>query len=224
MRFIFSATTNPIVNDPRYSDYTKTFLTPQDVKSDKELVAAEVDRLKNIIPTGQTSIVDENGRTVDKALFLQRMNGALKSLEQQQSFSDVLGSELVSGSGLTSDYKIGEIPEQTDAENKRELASLLRLIRERQENLAEIDGYLLRLLMGKPFQAFTATSKNKFVKVADDMDKQADQVTKKYYNDLYEDSEGSPNYGDILENPEDYHHTLTTKASQDPKPQRFKKI
>jgi len=224
MRFIFSATTHPIVNDPRYSDYTKTFLTPQDVKSDKELVAAEVDRLKNIIPTGQTSIVDENGRTVDKALFLQRMNGALKSLEQQQSFSDVLGSELVSGSGLTSDYKIGEIPEQTDAENKRELASLLRLIRERQENLAEIDGYLLRLLMGKPFQAFTATSKNKFVKVADDMDKQADQVTKKYYNDLYEDSEGSPNYGDILENPEDYHHTLTTKASQDPKPQRFKKI
>jgi len=224
MRFIFSATTHPIVNDPRYSDYTKTFLTPQDVKSDKELVAADVDRLKNIIPTGQTSIVDENGRTVDKALFLQRMNGALKSLEQQQSFSDVLGSELVSGSGLTSDYKIGEIPEQTDAENKRELASLLRLIRERQENLAEIDGYLLRLLMGKPFQAFTATSKNKFVKVADDMDKQADQVTKKYYNDLYEDSEGSPNYGDILENPEDYHHTLTTKASQDPKPQRFKKI
>jgi hypothetical protein len=224
MRFIFSATTHPIVNDPRYSDYTKTFLTPQDVKSDKGLVAAEVDRLKNIIPTGQTSIVDENGRTADKALFLQRMNGALKSLEQQQSFSDVLGSELVSGTGLTSDYKIGEIPEQTDAENKRELASLLRLIRERQENLAEIDGYLLRLLMGKPFQAFTATSNNKFVKVADDMDKQADQVTKKYYNDLYEDSEGSPNYGDILENPEDYHHTLTTKASQDPKPQRFKKI
>jgi hypothetical protein len=219
-----NATTHPIVNDPRYSDYTKTFLTPQDVKSDKGLVAAEVDRLKNIIPTGQTSIVDENGRTVDKALFLQRMNGALKSLEQQQGFSDVLGSELVSGSGLTSDYKIGEIPEQTDAENKRELASLQRLIRERQENLAEIDGYLLRLLMGKPFQAFTATSNNKFVKVADDMDKQADQVTKKYFNDLYEDSEGSPNYGDILENPEDYHHTLTTKASQDPKPQRFKKI
>jgi hypothetical protein len=224
MRFIFSATTHPIVNDPRYSDYTKTFLTPQDVKSDKELVAAEVDRLKNIIPTGQTSIVDENARTVDKALFLQRMNGALKILEQQQGVSDVLSSELVSGTGLTSGYKIGEIPEQSDAENKRELASLQRLIRERQENLAEIDGYLLRLLMGKPFQAFTATSKNKFVKVADDTDKEADKVTRRYFNELYEDSEGSPNYGDILENPEDYHHTLTTKASQDPKPQRFKKI
>ena len=46
MRFILSATSHPIVNDPRYSDYTKTFLTPQDVKSDKDLVAAEVDRIR----------------------------------------------------------------------------------------------------------------------------------------------------------------------------------
>ena len=160
MRFILSATTHPIVNDPRYSDYTKTFLTPLDVKSDKELVAAEVDRIKNIIPKEQTSIVDENGRTVDKALFLQRMNGAVKKLEQQQGFSDVLGSELVSGTGLTSDYKIGEIPEQSDAENKRELASIQRLIRERQENLAEIDGYILRLIMGKPFQKFNYNIKS----------------------------------------------------------------
>jgi hypothetical protein len=56
------------------------------------------------------------------------------------------------------------------------------------------------------------------------MDKEADKVTKKYFNELYEDSEGSPNYGDVLENPENYHHTLTTEASQKPKPQRFKKI
>ncbi len=119
MRFILSATSHPIVNDPRYSDYTKTFLTPQDVKSDKDLVAAEVDRIKNIIPKQQTSILDENARAVDKALFLQRMNSALKTLEQQQGFSDVVRSELVSGTGLTSDYKIGEIPEQSDAENKR---------------------------------------------------------------------------------------------------------
>jgi len=224
MRFILSATSHPIVNDPRYSDYTKTFLTPQDVKSDKDLVAAEVDRIKNIIPKEQTSILDENASAVDKALVLQRMNGALKNLEQQQGFSDVLRSELVSGTGLTSDYKIGEIPEQSDAENKRELASIQRLIRERQENLAEIDGYILRILMGKPFQKFNSNIKSKFIKVADDMDKEADKVTKRYFNELYEDSKGSPNYGDILENPEDYHHTLTTGSSEEPKPKRFKKV
>ena len=69
-----------------------------------------------------------------------------------------------------------------------------------------------------------ANNKSKFIKTAGDMDKEADKVTKKYYNDLYDDSEGSPNYGDILEHPEDYHHTLTTEASQKPKSQRFKKV
>ena len=147
------------------------------------------------------------------------MNGALKALEQQQGFSDVVGSELVSGTGLTSDYKIGEIPEQSDAENKRELASIQRLIRERQENLAEIDGYILRLLMGKPFQKFNSNIKSKFIKVADDMDKEADKVTKKYFNELYEDSEGSPDFGTALEHPKETRNELTTKIHH----HRFKK-
>ena len=56
------------------------------------------------------------------------------------------------------------------------------------------------------------------------MDKEADKVIEEYYDDLYEDSEGSPNYGKILNHPEKYHHTLTTDASTTPKPSKFKKI
>lgn len=224
MRFIFSASTNPIVNDPRYNDYTKTFLTPNDLKTDKSLVDAELERVKKIIPESQKSIIDENGISVDKALFLQRLKQSIRYIEQQESFSDLTNSELVAGTGLTSGYKIGEIPEQSDAENKRELASIERLIRERQENIAEIDGFVLRLLLGKPFQKFNSNIKNKFVKIADDMDKEADKVIEDYYDELYEDSEGSPNYGRVLNHPEKYHHTLTTDASTTPKPPKFKKI
>lgn len=224
MKFILAATTHPIVSDPRYSDYSKTFLTPADIKSDRGLVDAEIDRIKNIIPLSQTTIIDENGTSIDKALFLQKLKQATRTIEQQQSFSDAAQSELMSGTGLTTTYKINEIPEQSDAENKRELAALEKLIRERQENIAEIDGFILRLLMGKPFQSFTASGNNKFIKIADDMDKEADKVTKKYFDDLYEDTPGSPNYGTILEHPEDYHHTLTTDASTTSKPKKFKKI
>lgn len=224
MKFIFAATTHPIVSDPRYSDYSKTFLTPNDIKSDKGLVEAEIDRVKNIIPTSQMTIKDENGISIDKALFLQRLKQNLRLIEQQSAFSDVTQSELFAGTGLTQRYKIDEIPEQIDAENKRELAAIEKLIRERQENIAELDAWVLRTLLGKPFQAFTASGKNKFVKVADDMDKEADKVIEEYYDDLYEDSEGSPNYGRVLEHPEKYHHTLTTDASTTPKPAKFKKI
>jgi hypothetical protein len=224
MRFIFSASTNPIVNDPRYNDYTKTFLTPNDLKTDKSLVDAELERVKKIIPESQKSIIDENGISIDKALFVQKLKQSIRYIEQQESFSDLTNSELVAGTGLTSGYKIGEIPEQSDAENKRELASIQRLIRERQENLAEIDGFILRLLLGKPFQAFSSSSKNKFIKLADDMEKEADKVIEEYYDDLYEESEGSPNYGRVLNHPEKYHHTLTTDASTIAKPSKFKKI
>ena len=224
MKFIFAATTHPIVSDPRYSDYSKTFLTPNDLKSDKGLVEAEIDRIKNIIPTTQTTIKDENGISIDKALFLQKIKNSLRLIEQQEAFSDVTQSELFAGTGLTQTYQIGEIPEQIDAENKRELAALEKLIRERQENIAEIDAWVLRTLLGKPFQPFTASGKSKFIKVADDMDKEADKVIEEYYDDLYEESEGSPNYGKVLNNPEKYHHTLTTDASTTPKPSKFKKI
>jgi len=225
MRFIFSASTNPIVNDPRYSDYTKTFLTPNDLKSDKSLVEAEIERVKKIIPVSQKTIIDENGRSIDKALFLQKLGQAVKLIEQQDSFSEFAKSELVSGTGLTSDYKIGEIPEQSDAENKRELASLERLIRERQENIAEIDSYILRLLLGKPFQAFASAIKNKFVKVAEiPSEEKVLETVEEYYDELFDESEGSPNYGKILTHPEKYHHTLTTDASTTPKSTRFKKI
>ncbi len=224
MRFIFSATTNPIVNDPRYNDYTKTFLTSNDLKTDKSLVDAELERVKKILPDAQKTIIDENGVSIDKALFIQKLRQAIRTIEQQESFSGLASSELVAGTGLTSGYTIGEVPEQSDAENKRELAAIEKLIRDKQENLAEIDGYILRLLLGKPFQSFTASAKNKFIKIADDMDKEADKVIEEYYDDLYEDSEGSPNYGKILNHPEKYHHTLTTDASTTPKPSKFKKI
>jgi len=112
--------------------------------------------------------------------------------------------------------------ETDDEDLKRQLAAVIDLIRETKKNIAALDKFWLSALTNKGLNL--AKNKFKFIKTADDMDKEADKVTRKYYNDLYDDSEGSPNYGDILEHPEDYHHTLTTEASQKPKSQRFKKV
>lgn len=224
MRFVIAATSNhPIENDPKYNDFSKTFLTPEDITKDSGLVNAEIDRIKKIIPQSQKSIIDEQGISIDKSLFLSRLKDAASRLKQQDMYSEYNKSEMSKKVG-DSEVILDESPEQADADKKRRLAAIQRLIRERQENIADLDGYVLQLLMGGRFSPFTASGKSKFVKIADDLDKQADKVIEEYYDDLYEESEGSPNYGKVLNNPEKYHHTLTTDASTTPKPSKFKKI
>ena len=223
MRFIFSETSNPILNDPKYNDYSKTFLTKEDL-SNKDLVSAEIERIKKIIPSTQRSIIDETGRSVDKALFLSRLNDALRNISEQDIYSNVLKSEMISGTGLSTDYQIASNPEKSDAERKRKLASLQRLIRERQENLAELDGYVLRLLMGKPFTRFS-NLQQKFIKIAKQpTEEEVLEPVEDYYDDLYEESEGSPNYGKILTHPEKHRNELSTEASTQTSKPKFKKI
>ena len=210
-------------NDPNYRDFSKSLLTTNDL-SNKAKIANEIKRLDEIIATGESYIKNEKGIDEDIKSYksrLQKIVGFQYPNADKSQFKDIADTDLYKSTGgqnRTLDYNGGS--EEQDL--KRQLAAVEALIRETKKNKAALDAYWMRLLSNKGFSKLS--NSDLFIKTADDMDKEADKVTRKYYNDLYDDSEGSPNYGDILEHPEDYHHTLTTEASQKPKSQRFKKI
>lgn len=62
--------------------------------------------------------------------------------------------------------------------------------------------------MSAPGISRSSSSKNKFV-LASKFIKESDSEIEDYYNDLYEDSEGSPEYGTALEHPEETKNILT---------------
>ncbi len=220
MKFKFSQSN---FNDPNYRDFSKSLLTTNDL-SNKEKVTNEIKRLDEIIATGESFIKNEKGIDEDIKSFksrLQKIVGFQYPKADKSQFNYITDTDLYKSTGgqnRTLDLDDGS--EEQDL--KRQLAAVQALIRDVKKNRAVLDAYWMRLLSNKGFSKLSNSSL--FIKTADDMDKEADKVTRKYYNDLYDDSEGSPNYGDILEHPEDYHHTLTTEASQKPKSQRFKKV
>lgn len=103
---------------------------------------------------------------------------------------------------------------------KREVAALEKQIQVREQTLAEIDNYVVSLLTGEMAQLNIAHTNAKFIKIAeDDMVKEADEEIEDYYNSLYDDSEGSPDFGTALEHPKETRNELTTKIHH----HRFKK-
>jgi hypothetical protein len=84
---------------------------------------------------------------------------------------------------------------------------------ERENNLIDIDTYMMQLVTGKEGATLNLSHTNdKFIKIAeDDMVKQADEEIEDYYNELYEDSEGSPDFGTALVYPKETRDELTTK-------------
>jgi hypothetical protein len=102
---------------------------------------------------------------------------------------------------------------------KREVASLEKQIQLREQALAELDDYVVSLLVGES-ATLNAHTSAKFIKIAeDDMVKEADEEIEDYYNSLYDDSEGSPDFGTALEHPKETRNELTTKIHH----HRFKK-
>jgi len=99
---------------------------------------------------------------------------------------------------------------------RRDLEALQRLIRARQEDIADLESFIFGIVTGtEQFSEFLpniAHTNAKFVKIAeDDMVKEADEEIEDYYNDLYEGSEGSPDFGTALEHPKETRNELTTK-------------
>ena len=220
MKQVFSQVNSSSLNKPS----VKTTLVEKDFSDSKKL-KQEIKNVEKLILNGETKIINEKNISEDIKTFESRLNKKIKSneygLSRQKELKNLQNTDLFKSLDMQDDVLTFD-SETDDEDLKRQLAAVIDLIRETKKNIAALDKFWLSALTNKGLNL--ANNKSKFIKTADDMDKEADKVTKKYYNDLYDDSVGSPNYGDILEHPEDYHHTLTTEASQKPKSQRFKKI
>jgi hypothetical protein len=120
-----------------------------------------------------------------------------------------IGPKVESAPGI----ELQDIPESEESKQtflEQEMASLQTSILEAESNVELIDSYILGLLTGKDFTEFKLGSNMKFVKIAKDenLDKfRKEEILKPvedYFNELLDDSFGSPNYGtDMTHTPED---------------------
>ncbi len=107
---------------------------------------------------------------------------------------------------------------------KRELAAIEKQIQIQEETLAQIDNYVVSLLTGESATLNIAHTNAKFVKIADQPTKEEVlQPVEDYFNELYDDTPGSPNMGKLYTHPEKYRNELSTEASSQASKPKFRK-
>ena len=107
---------------------------------------------------------------------------------------------------------------------KRDIAALERQIQEREQTLAEIDNYVVTLLSGEMSQLNIAHTNAKFVKIADKpSEEEVLEPVEDYFDKLYDETPGSPNYGKLMTHPEKHRGELSTEAQVGHSKPKFKK-
>jgi len=212
-----------LLNKSEYKDLTKTILTKDLFDNNLAAVEVEINRVKKLIPNGQKQIKDYNNRLVLVTEYKTTLEQQAVVLESKLKYENIEASSAVSGSAAG---PLGIKPSESSNEwqGRGDIEALQRLIRQRQENIADIESYIFGLVTGvdqfTPYKTDVAHTNAKFIKIAeDDMLKKADEEIEDYYNELYEDSEGSPDFGTALEHPKETRNELTTKIHH----HRFKK-
>lgn len=190
--------------------YRVKFVLSTNDEKDVDKIEKELAEMDTQFPTdsqARSANVTYNGRTFTVFDFMKYLTDKVDELKNKQ-VQDVYKSTLFGGLNyLSAD------PEIAQDQLQRDLASLERQIVERENNIIDIDTYVMQLVTGKEGARLNLQHTHaKFIKVAeDDMVKEADEVIEDYYNELYEDSEGSPDYGTALEHPEQTKDELSTE-------------
>lgn len=184
-------------------------LSRDDFKYNNGKILKELDKLKNKNPSSVIQGYDGNNYKVEDYM---------KTLQNQAFQVSKIGPKVESAPGIElQDIPASEESKQTFLE--QEMASLQGDILEAENNVEVIDTYILGLLTGKDFTKFKMTNNNtKFIKLA--KDKKLDKFRKqevlepveKYYNELFDDTPDSPDYGtEMTHTPEELE---TKKASR----------
>jgi hypothetical protein len=210
-------------SSPQYSDTKKTLLTQEIFDHNPFAIQVELERIEKIIPTNQKTFMNYYNEETEIVKYKAKLKDQLQKLKSKFEYEDLETSSSIMGSaGRVLNVKPSE--NLNEATGRRDLESLERLIRARQENIADIESYIFGLVTGvDQFSAFAsniAHTNAKFIKISKDhMVKESDEVIEDYYNELYEDSEGSPDFGTALEHPKETRDELSTDIHR----HRFKK-
>jgi hypothetical protein len=210
-------------NSSQYSDTKKTLLTQEIFDHNPFAIQVELERIEKIIPSNQKTFMNYYNEETEIVKYKAKLKDQLQKLKSKFEYEDLETSSSIMGSaGRVLNVKPSE--NLNEATGRRDLESLERLIRARQENIADIESYIFGLVTGvDQFSAFAsniAHTNAKFIKISKDhMVKESDEVIEDYYNELYEDSEGSPDFGTALEHPKETRDELSTNIHR----HRFKK-
>ena len=184
-------------------------LLPDDFKYNNGKILKELDKLKNQSPSAVIRGYDGKNYKVEDYM---------KTLQNQAFQVSKIGPKVEATPGI----ELEDIPQSEESKQtflEQEMASLQSSILDAENNVELIDTYILGLLTGKDFTEFKmANNNNKFVKVAKDdkLEKFRKQEVldpvEEYYNELFDDTPGSPNYGtEMTHTPEELE---TKKASR----------
>ena len=107
---------------------------------------------------------------------------------------------------------------------KKDIAALEKQIQVREQTLAEIDNYVVTLLTGEIAQLNIAHTNAKFIKIANQpSEEEVLEPVEDYFDKLYDDTPGSPNYGKLMTHPEKHRNELSTEAQVENSKPKFKK-
>jgi hypothetical protein len=170
-------------------------LTPEFFKFNNEKILKEIDKLKNQDPSAVIKGFDRKNYKVEDYI---------KMLQGQAYTISTVGPNVEQSPGI----ELESIPQSEESKQtflEQEIASLQGQILEAENNLELIDTYILELLTGKEFREFRpANNNNKFIKLSEKEttkkfeEEEVLEPVKDYFNDLYEDTPGSPNMGDYM--------------------------
>ncbi len=175
----------PLATIPYMSRITKTNL------ADINKVKSEFEKVKNELDSGVVELDDSTLVSMkDYKTFLSNVANGVSPYE----------SEIVNNPNIRLQNNLSD-PETENDISQQETASIQAQITELETNIEELDTFILELLSGKPIRDYKIGSNNKFIKVANEHEENKEEV-RRYFNDLYEETPGSPDYGDEMT--EDY--------------------
>lgn len=203
-------------------NYNPTFVKNTSDLQDVDKIEKELAKIDSMYPTdaqAKSNYVVFNGSRItvfDYGTKLQEAVDKNKDKEVREMYNSTIFD------GINYLHADPEIAQQ---QLQKDLASLERQMVERENNLIDIDSYMMQLVTGKEGAQLNLSHTNaKFIKVADQpTEEEVLEPVKDYFNKLYQDTPGSPDMGDLYTHPEKHRNELSTEAQVKSDKPKFKK-
>jgi hypothetical protein len=215
---MFRKITSQIDIYPEYS----TKLTKADLANESK-VDKEIKDIELKFPSHQqvaTNVTfDNKEQTLDE--FIKVLKQAKFNISEQKDVKELYNTSLFQNIGSEN---VDVSTEEGRESLKRQIAGLEKQIQVREQTLAEIDNYVVTLLSGEMGQLNIAHTNSKFIKIAvQPTEEEVLKPVEEYFNELYDDTPGSPNMGKLYTHPEKHRNELSTEASTQTSKPKFKK-
>jgi len=201
-----------------------TKLSKPDFDTNVEKITAEIEKIEKDFQYFKRIAInvkfDNKNYKLDK--FLQLLKQQKEDLIEKKNVKQMYDTSLFHNIGgknvdvSTSDSREGL---------KRDQAALAKQIQNLEEDLARIDLYVVSLLSGEDAKLSLQHTNAKFIKIADQpTEEEVLEPVEEYFDKLYDETPGSPNYGKLMTHPEKHRNELSIEASTQTSKPKFKKI